>query len=70
MGHANISISLDRYGHLMPGNEDEAAELLDAYLAAQREREDELARRAETHGTGAFIGALEPQTALASPKHG
>ena len=27
MGHANISITLDRYGHLMPGNEDEAAEL-------------------------------------------
>jgi hypothetical protein len=25
MGHANISITLDRYGHLMPGNEAEAA---------------------------------------------
>jgi integrase len=34
MGHANISITLDRYGHLMPGNEAEAAGLLDAYLAA------------------------------------
>ena len=33
MGHASISITLDRYGHLMPGNEDEAAELVDAYLA-------------------------------------
>lgn len=33
MGHANISITLDRYGHLMPGNEDEAAALLDAFLA-------------------------------------
>jgi len=32
MGHANISITLDRYGHLMPGNEAEAATLLDAYL--------------------------------------
>ena len=32
MGHANISITLDRYGHLTPGNEDEAASLLDAYL--------------------------------------
>jgi integrase len=31
-GHANISVTLDRYGHLMPGNEDEAAGLLDAYL--------------------------------------
>jgi integrase len=33
MGHANISITLDRYGHLMPGNEAEAASMLDAYLA-------------------------------------
>jgi integrase len=33
MGHANISITLDRYGHLMPGNEEEAAALLDAFLA-------------------------------------
>ena len=40
MGHANISITLDRYGHLMPGNEDEAAGLLDAYL----ERADTAAR--------------------------
>jgi hypothetical protein len=32
MGHANISITPDRYGHLMPGNEDEAASLLDADL--------------------------------------
>lgn len=35
MGHANISITLDRYGHLMPGSETEAAELLDVYLATQ-----------------------------------
>ncbi|MCW3064785.1 MAG: hypothetical protein JWN32_1957 [Solirubrobacterales bacterium] len=33
MGHANIGITLDLYGHLMPGNEGEAAGLLDAYLA-------------------------------------
>jgi integrase len=32
MGHFSISITLDLYGHLMPGNEDEAAVLLDAYL--------------------------------------
>jgi integrase len=35
MGHASITITLDRYGHLMPGNEQEAAGLLDTYLAAQ-----------------------------------
>jgi integrase len=33
MGHSTIAITLDRYGHLMPGNEAEAAGLLDAYLA-------------------------------------
>jgi integrase len=32
MGHSTITITLDRYGHLMPGSEDEAAGLLDAYL--------------------------------------
>ena len=33
MGHGNISATLDRYGRLMPGNENEAASLLDAYVA-------------------------------------
>jgi integrase len=32
MGHASVTITLDRYGHLMPGNEEEAAALLDTYL--------------------------------------
>jgi len=32
MGHANISITLDRNGHLMPVNEAEAATMLDVYL--------------------------------------
>lgn len=35
MGHATISITLDLYGHLMPGNEGEAAALLDRYLQDQ-----------------------------------
>jgi integrase len=38
MGHANISITLDRYGHLMPGNEVEAAGMLDRYLGTTEER--------------------------------
>jgi integrase len=33
MGHSSITITLDRYGHLMPGNEAEAADQLDAYLS-------------------------------------
>jgi integrase len=32
MGHASISVTLDRYGHLFPGAEGEAARALDAYL--------------------------------------
>jgi len=42
MGHASVTITYDRYGHLMPGNEDEAALLLDAYL----ERANSAAREA------------------------
>jgi integrase len=48
MGHSTITITLDRYGHLMPGNEAEAAGLLDAYL----ERAD----------TAARLAALDPET--------
>ena len=33
MGHASVTITYDRYGHLTPGSESEAAALLDAYLA-------------------------------------
>ena len=43
MGHASVTITYDLYGHLMPGNEDEAAALLDAYLA----RADTSARAAQ-----------------------
>jgi integrase len=57
MGHANISITLDRYGHLMPGSEAEAVGLLDAYLSAQRERAEEAARSAGSVLTGAPTGA-------------
>jgi integrase len=32
MGHASVKTTFDRYGHLMPGNEREAAGLLDNYL--------------------------------------
>ena len=48
MGHANIAVTFDRYGHLMPGNETEAAGLLDAYL----DRAD----------TAARIAQLDPDT--------
>lgn len=34
MGHASVAFTLDRYGHLFPGAENEAAGLLDTYLDA------------------------------------
>jgi site-specific recombinase XerD len=33
MGHATITMTLDKYAHLMPGGLDEAAQSADAYLA-------------------------------------
>ena len=47
MGHANISITLDRYGHLLPGSEAEAASLLDDYLTAKRKQAEDAARAAQ-----------------------
>jgi integrase len=47
MGHSSITITLDRYGHLMPGNEEEGAALLDAYL----ERANTAARLAQIEAT-------------------
>jgi integrase len=32
LGHASITITLDRYGHLMPGSQNEAVGLVDSYL--------------------------------------
>jgi integrase len=34
MGHTSITTTLDRYGHLLPGNESEAADLLTSWLEA------------------------------------
>jgi integrase len=56
MGHAKIGITLDRYGHLMPGSEAEAAGLLDGYLEAERKRAEEAARAAGGSLTGELTG--------------
>jgi integrase len=44
MGHSSVTVTYDRYGHLMPGNEEEAAALLDAYLMERAETAARLAR--------------------------
>ncbi len=36
MGHSSITMTIDRYGHLMPGDEQHAAGLLEAFLEAAR----------------------------------
>jgi integrase len=46
MGHSSVTVTYDRYGHLMPGNEEEATRLLDAYL----EQSDIRARLAHVEG--------------------
>jgi hypothetical protein len=55
LGHASISITLDRYGHLFPGSGDEAVALVDAYLERT---------------TGAKTGADGPERAPLSQRLG
>jgi hypothetical protein len=47
LGPASITETYDRYGHLMPGSEAEAAELLDGYLGGQVKRGEERGRTAK-----------------------
>ncbi len=56
MGHSSITVTLDRYGHLFPGSEQEAADLLDAYLIDAAER----ARAAEIEPCGKNAGKTTP----------
>ena len=67
MGHSSIQVTLDLYGHLMPGAESEAASRLDALLASA----ENTARSADsTESTGtqptplAFSDEISPQTGI------
>jgi integrase len=46
MGHSSIRVTFDLYGHLMPGNEEQAADLLDGYLQRSAAEADDRARAA------------------------
>ena len=48
LGHASIQTTFDLYGHLMPGNEEEAVALVNAYL----ERADSRRRLTELGSPG------------------
>ena len=39
LGHSSVTITYDRYGHLMPGSEIEAVSLVDAYLESAAVRD-------------------------------
>jgi hypothetical protein len=60
MGHSSITITLDRYGYLMPGPEEEAAGLLDGYLEAEPERAEAQARGATGEQTGEQLANKVP----------
>jgi integrase len=60
MGHASITVTLDLYGHLFPGSEDEAAVLFDAYL----ERMYAQAHAADRRECGETVGKLAPRAVL------
>ena len=69
MGHANISVTLDRYGHLFPGAENEARGLLDRYLDAQGARSGGQAsticiRNQARLAGGAILGATSSRGGL------
>jgi integrase len=65
MGHSSITVTLDRYGHLFPGSEGEAAVLLDAYLAESHER----ARSASVPESdcGEVVGKSDPSRSGLEP---
>ena len=72
MGHSSITVTFDRYGHLMPGSETEAAGLLDRYLeaAAAAVRGADGTARGKSAGKlrpcGKVSSGLRPTTAAAS----
>jgi integrase len=51
LGHANIGITMDRYGHLFDSLQDEAGDRLDAYLTRERKRATNLPQVVTTPDT-------------------
>jgi len=54
LGHASIQQTYDRYGHLFPGAEEEAARMLDDFLEAKAEDSAEVGKQ-----TGFFLSVSE-----------
>ncbi|MGH2857537.1 MAG: tyrosine-type recombinase/integrase [Solirubrobacteraceae bacterium] len=58
MGHSTITVTLDRYGHLFPGSEGEAAALLDLFLAESHDRARAAGSASEDRGKA--VGKSDP----------
>ena len=58
LGHATITMTFDRYGHLMPGSRDQARARVDAYLADSHDRQGEVVAGL-IPGAGVFAGRGE-----------
>ena len=67
LGHATIGVTLDVYGHLLPGAESEAAGLIDGYLTTRLASAHEAAGRPKngrvaTAGAGGVPTAIQTET--------
>ncbi len=60
MGHASISITIDLYGHLMPGHGAEFTAQLDAFEAAQEAKAADALSAADTAADGLSLVAENP----------
>jgi hypothetical protein len=63
MGHANIALTMDLYGHLMPGSEAVAADLLDACDLANGALDRTVAEKSVWSERAGFV-QLAPSTPL------
>ena len=60
MGHSSIVMTMDRYGHLFPGNEKDSAEKLDAFLGQERAPFSRAPRGEEVPGSGGSVTNISP----------
>jgi integrase len=63
MGHSSIQVTFDKYGGLLPGSEEEAAGLLNAYFEAQLESAAVQTRGATGERAGEPVAVGESETA-------
>ncbi|HEY6653212.1 MAG TPA: hypothetical protein VI028_03720, partial [Solirubrobacterales bacterium] len=69
MGHSSIQVTLDLYGHLMPGAESEAASRLDALLAnAESQARGGAYQMSTTHQPSQAASSVSEQFSESQPE--